>query len=334
MSQRFLIDDFDSDVIRNLKVGIVGYGNQGHAHALNLRDSGLDVRVGARDGGTGYQRAQTDGFLTLTIEEAVCTCDVLMVTLPDEVMPEVFRVQIQPLLRAGQCVLFAHGFGVVFGGVLEGVQEDLGVDIGLVGPKGAGVKLRAEYLAGRGLAGLVAVQHDATGQAWDKVLGYAEGLGCFRSVVLKTTFREETVTDLFGEQAVLCGGIPELLKAAFDTLVAAGYSPESAYFECIHEAKLITDLIYDRGISGMRQAISNTAEYGGFVTGPEVVGDRAKEAMAAALKRIESGEFGQRWMSEAGRGMPAMKANEIQEAKHESEPVGRRLRVEMGIQSD
>ncbi|MEZ5163010.1 MAG: ketol-acid reductoisomerase [Fimbriimonadaceae bacterium] len=311
-----------------LTVAVIGYGNQGHAHAQNLRDSGVKVIVGARASGKAHGHATADGFEVFEIADAVQNCDILMLTLPDVAMQEIVKHQVIPGLHEGQTVLFAHGFNVVYG-YLKFPKK---VDVGLVSPKGAGAKLRSQFLDGSGLAALVAVEQDATGEAWNRVLGYARGIGSFRSVVMETSFREETHTDLFGEQTVLCGGIPELLKMAFTTLVKAGYSPEAAYFECIHEAKLITDLIYDRGMEGMRQAISDTAEWGGFEVGPRVISRDAQKAMDESLRRIQSGEFAAEWMEECAKGQVHLRAQEVKETTHESVPVGQVLREKMKIQ--
>lgn len=319
--------EFDRSVLMGETVAVLGYGNQGRAHALNLRDSGFRVLVGARPGGGGALQAVNDGFAVLEIKDAAARADTMMVSLPDEVMAEVFVREVLPGVEAGNAVLFAHGFNVVYGFI--GLVE--GVDFGMVAPKGAGVKVRNEYLEGRGLACLAAVEQDASGKAWDRVLGWCWGLGGFRTLVMETNFREETHCDLFGEQTVLCGGIPELLKAGFETLVAAGYSPEAAYFECIHEAKLITDLIYARGIAGMRSAISNTAEWGGFEVGQSVIGEEARGAMKTALDRVQDGSFAAGWMAEARSGMRTMKALETEEEEHGSEAVGDDLRRKMGI---
>lgn len=311
-----------------LTVAVIGYGNQGHAHAQNLRDSGVKVIIGARSSGMAHRQANADGFQVYEIAEAVQICDILMLTLPDVAMQEIVKHHVIPGLREGKTVLFAHGFNVVYGYL----KFPKYVDVGLVSPKGAGAKLRSQFKEGSGLAALVAVEQDATGKAWNRVLGYAQGIGSFRSVVMETTFREETHTDLFGEQTVLCGGIPELLKMAFTTLVKAGYSPEAAYFECIHEAKLITDLIYDRGMEGMRQAISDTAEWGGFEVGPRVIAQETQKAMDESIRRIQNGDFASEWMDECAEGQVHLRAVEVKESTHESVLVGQMLRQKMKIQ--
>lgn len=328
MARFFSESDFNPELLQSSKIAILGFGNQGRAHALNLRDSGFNVIVGARTNGQSYDLAESDGFLTLEIDEAAKLADVVMVTLPDEAMAEIYRKKIEPNLAPGNTVLFAHGFNIVY----HFIKPDPHINVGMVSPKGAGAKLRSEYLSGRGLAALVAIHQDPSETTQNIALAYAHGLGAFRNLVLETSFREETHSDLFGEQTVLCGGIPELLKAGFETLVNAGYSPEAAYFECIHEAKLITDLIYDRGIAKMRKAISNTAEWGGFQVGETVINSQSKQAMKVALEKIQSGEFAENWMNEAENGLTTMQALENQEAVHPSEPTGKALRQKMGIE--
>ncbi|MDI9637291.1 ketol-acid reductoisomerase [Kamptonema cortianum] len=320
--------EFDESAAANLRYSVVGYGNQGRAHALNLRDSGRHVVVGAREGGSGYQQALADGFEPVALAEAVKSGEVVMLSLPDMVLPEIWSTEIESNLMSGQTLLFAHGFNVVYNLIDFGSK----VDIGLVSPKGAGAKLRSEFLEGRGLAALVSVHQDVSGQAWQRVLSYSHGIGSFRCLVMETTFREETHTDLFGEQTVLCGGIPELLKSAFNTLVDAGYSPEAAYFECVHEAKLITDLIYARGLAGMRQAISDTAEWGGLTVGQSIVGSATKTAMKEALDAIQSGEFAEEWSRECRAGQNRLKELESEESRLPVEQVGAHLRQQMGIE--
>jgi ketol-acid reductoisomerase len=288
---------------------------------LNLRDQGVGVVVGAREG-KGRQTALEDGFSPLSLADASCACDVLMMALPDESMADIYAAEIAPAVAPGMALMVCHGFAFHFG--LVSAPE--GVDVCLAAPKGSGASLRREYEAGGSLAGLVAVYQDASGSALELAKSYAWGLGCGRSVVIETTFEEECVTDLFGEQAVLCGGIPELIKAAFDVLVEAGYSPESAYLECLHEAKLITDLIYERGLKGMRQAISDTAEWGGYQTGTRLVDESVKAKMREVLKDIRSGGFAQSWVDEARAGKRELHRLREAEADSAIEDVGRRLR--------
>lgn len=317
------------EAIRSKRVAVVGYGNQGHAHALNLRDSGVDVRVGARPG-AGFDAAAAAGFEPVAIESAADWADVVMLCTPDVPMRHLFRDLVAPHLRAGDTVLFAHGFNVRYG--LIEVAE--GVDVALVSPKGPGAWLRREYEAGKGLAGLVAVHADPTGRAWETAVGYAWGLGCARVLMLETTFAEETESDLFGEQAVLCGGIPGLIKAAFETLVAEGFQPEVAYFECLHEAKLITDLLFERGLAGMRAAISDTAEWGGFCAEERVVGREARAGMRDLLRAIRSGDFAKEWIAEDADGRTRLAAYREEEGRHPIDAVGRDLRARMGLGSE
>lgn len=326
MARFFSDNEVDPSIIMASQVAIIGYGNQGHAHALNLRDSGASVLVGSYDGSKSGEAARQAGFDVRQVAEAVRESDVIMLTLPDVPMRGIFERDVAPELRAGQTVLFAHGFNIHYG-LLKPPSD---VDVALVSPKGAGAKLRSEYQAGRGLAALIAVHQDPSGRALDRALSYAWGIGSARALLMETSFREETETDLFGEQAVLCGGIPELLKAAFDTLVEAGYQPEAAYFECIHEAKLITDLIYARGLAGMRKAISDTAEWGGFNAGPRVIGWEAKDAMRKLLGDIRSGEFTREWIEEDANHRPRLEDLRQEEAAHASEAVGAELRRRMG----
>jgi ketol-acid reductoisomerase len=314
--------DVDPSLIKSRRVGVVGYGNQGRAHALNLRDSGVSVEVGLHEGSRSRERAREDGFAVLPVAELAPRADLLMLLTPDVPMRNVYREEIAPYLRPGQAIAFAHGFNVRYG-LIEPPPE---IDVLLVSPKGPGRQLRGEYEAGRGLAALVGVHQDATGQAWPLALSYAGALGCARRGILETTFAEETECDLFGEQAVLCGGLVELVKAGFDTLVEAGYSPEAAYYECFHEVKLITDLMFESGIAGMRRAISDTAEWGGFVSGPRVVGDEARQAMREVLERIQSGEFAREWIAESDAGSPNLNRYREEEAAHPIDKVRQRLK--------
>lgn len=306
-------------------VAVVGYGSQGRAHALNLRDEGLRVIAGIRPGGPSEAKAREDGMEAMTASEAAAQADVLMLSTQDAPMAGLYERDIAPHLRDGSLLLFAHGFAVVFGGL----KPAAGLDVGLIGPKGPGTALRSEYLAGRGLPCLAAVHQEATGRAWERTLAYAAAIGARRASVFKTTFREETVSDLFGEQAVLCGGIPDLLKAGYEVLVEAGVQPELAYFECVHEAKLIVDLIYARGFAGMRQAISDTAEWGGQTTGPNVIGPEAKSAMRQTLSRIVDGSFAAEWIEESASGAPRLLAGRQAEAGSSVEEAGAAVRREI-----
>ncbi|RMF14431.1 MAG: ketol-acid reductoisomerase [Alphaproteobacteria bacterium] len=317
--------DGDLGVIRKRRVAILGYGNQGHAHALNLRDSGVEVVIGAREGGTGARKAAEAGFPVLRFDEAAGSADVVMMTLPDEHIPAIYEREVAGSIRPGAALGFAHGLAVHFGLIVP--REDL--DVFLIGPKGAGRWLRAEYEAGRGLAALIAVHRDASGEAFAIALAYALALGCGRAGILETTFAEECETDLFGEQAVLCGGIPALIEAGFRTLVEAGYSPEMAYFECVHEAKLIVDLIAEGGFAYMRDRISTTAEYGGELAADRLVTDRTRAEMRAILDDIRSGTFARRLIADTGAGSPELERLRRRHPRDIDE-VGERVRRIVG----
>lgn len=304
------------------RVAILGYGNQGRAHVLNLRDQGVSVVVGARAGGKAHERATEDGFAPKSLSEATSGAEVVMLTLPDGAMPEVYRAEVEPHLLPGGLLLFAHGFNIVF----EQIQARSDVDVALVSPKAAGYGVRLAFEQGKGVPALVAVHQDVTGSAWLGAVSYAWGIGCARSLMLRTTFREETVTDLFGEQTVLCGGIPELIRAGFETLVAAGYSPEIAYFECLHETKLIVDLLVAKGLAGMHEAISDTASWGGLTVGPQIIDESLRNRMKESLEAIESGDFAQGWVSEQRAGRTKHRAAIQELAGTEVEQVGKTLR--------
>lgn len=321
MNLPFESESIDPSVLTERKIAILGYGNQGRAQALNLRDSGLDVVVGGRPG-KSLERAKQDKFMTLSLAEAANVADVLMVTLPDQHATRLINSEILPFLRDGQTLLFSHGYVVVFGEV----PWPAFVDIALVAPKGAGYGVRAAYERDSGVPGLVGVWQDASGCALATALAYAWGIGCHRQFILPTTFQEETVCDLFGEQAVLCGGIPALITAGFNTLVEAGYSPEVAYFECLHETKLIVDLLVAKGISGMREAISDTAAYGGLRTGTNLIDERVQANLRALLHRIENGEFAKEWNKEAELGGPIYSELRSAEADATIEKVGKEVR--------
>jgi ketol-acid reductoisomerase len=328
MAHFYSESDIDLSRIRSLKIAILGYGSQGRPHALNLRDSGLDVIVGLYEGSMSWPRAQAEGFNVVSVAEATQQADVLVFCLPDVKMAAIYAEHIAPHLRGGQTLLFIHGFAVHFG-LIRAPSE---VDIVLVAPKGAGYGVRQNYEEGFGVPGLIAVGQDCSGSGLQTALGYAWGIGCARVMLMETSFREETVTDLFGEQAVLCGGIPELIKAGFDTLVAAGYQPEAAYFECLHETKLIVDLLYARGLAGMRRAISDTAEYGGLTAGPAVVDQGVRERMKGVLDAIEAGAFTERWTRDDRMGRPELTSLEEAEAALPVEAVGAELRRAMRLE--
>jgi len=324
----FTAADLAGDYLQQATVAVLGYGNQGHAHAQNLRDSGTRVIVGARKGGASSAAAQKDGFEVMDVRGATAAADVVSVLLPDEIQTEVFSGEIAPSLRDGAALVFAHGFSVAF----DGIQIPRGLDVVLVAPKAQGHFLRSEYIAGRGVPCLLAVAEDASGQALPKALSYASRIGCLRAGAIETTFREEAVTDLFGEQAVLCGGVPELVKAAFETLVKRGYSPEVAYIECLQELKIIADLMYEGGIHSMRERISRTAAWGSFASGPRLVTDQTREALEAVLDDVESGRFAREWLAEARAGQIQLRARMGREVAHEIERAGRAARALMQSQ--
>ncbi len=317
--------DADLSLIENETICILGYGSQGHAHALNLRDSGLKVIVGLRPGGPSYEKAKADGFDPLPPEEACAQADIIMVLVPDQIQPKIYEKAIKPNLKAGKMLMFAHGFNIHFGQIVPPPD----VDVTMVAPKGPGHLVRREYERGAGVPCLVAVQQDATGKALKRALAYAKGIGGTRAGVLETTFREETETDLFGEQCVLCGGVSALIKAGFETLVEAGYQPEIAYFECCHELKLIVDLIYEGGLAFMRYSISDTAEYGDLTRGPRVINEEVKKEMKRILEEIQSGRFAREWILENQANRPVMNALRRREAEHQLEEVGAKLRAMM-----
>ncbi len=316
--------DIQENVLNGQKVAIIGYGSQGHAHALNLKESGVDVIVGVRKGGS-YTKAQEDGHQVFTVKEAAAQADVVMVLLPDEQQKKVYDEEIKDQLEAGNSLVFAHGFNVHFHQIVPPSE----VDVYLVAPKGPGHLVRRTYEQGAGVPALFAIYQDVSGQAKDKALAYAKAIGGARAGVLETTFKEETETDLFGEQAVLCGGLTSLVKAGFETLTEAGYQPELAYFECLHELKLIVDLMYEEGLEGMRYSISDTAQWGDFVSGPRVVDANVKESMKAVLTDIQNGTFAKEWIVENQVNRPRFNAINANENEHQIEVVGRKLREMM-----
>ncbi|MBA3658525.1 MAG: ketol-acid reductoisomerase [Gemmatimonadales bacterium] len=317
--------DADRDRLAGRTFGIIGYGSQGHAHALNLRDSGATVVVGLRKGGASWPRAEAEGLDVRPVAEAAAAADTLMVLTPDQDGREIYESGIRPGLRAGKTLMFAHGFNIHFGEIASPAD----VDVSMVAPKSPGHLLRSEFEAGRGVPGLVAVHQDASGEALANALAYASGIGCTRAGVLETSFKEETETDLFGEQAVLCGGATALVKASFETLTAAGYRPEMAYFECLHELKLIVDLMYRGGMQFMRNSISDTAEYGDYTRGPRVVTEETRAEMRKILEEIQSGAFAKEWLAENRSGRENFKRMRKADRDHELEQVGARLRAMM-----
>ena len=317
---------YEKDAVPTLiaarKVAILGYGSQGHAHALNLRDSGVDVRVGLREGSSSVGKAEAAGLRVVSIPTAAAEADLIMILLPDTEQQAIYERDIAPNLSQGDAVFFAHGFNIRF----ELIKPPPGVDVGMVAPKGPGHLVRRTYVEGGGVPSLIAVAQDASGKTRDLALSYAHGIGATRAGVLDTTFAEETETDLFGEQVVLCGGLTSLIQAGFETLVEAGYQPESAYFECLHEVKLIVDLIYEHGIAGMRFSISDTAEYGDLTRGPRVINDAVKAEMKRILGEITSGSFAQEWVAENKAGRPRFNALREAGKQHPIEQVGAELR--------
>lgn len=314
--------DADLKVLKDKTVAIIGYGSQGHAHAQNLRDSGIKVVVGQRPGSENYALAKEHGFKPVSADKAAQMADLIMILLPDEVQSQVYENDIKPHLTKGKALLFAHGFNIHFSQIIP--PKD--VDVFLIAPKGPGHLVRRTFTEGGGVPCLVAIEQNATKQALKIALAYAKGIGGTRSGVIETTFREETETDLFGEQAVLCGGISSLIKAGFETLVEAGYQPEMAYFECMHEMKLIVDLMYEGGLSRMRYSISNTAEYGDYVSGPRLINENVKKEMKNVLKDIQSGKFAREFILEARAKYPMFYTTRKNEANHQIEKVGAQLR--------
>jgi ketol-acid reductoisomerase len=318
----FYDDDADLDRLSGRTVAVIGYGSQGHAHALNLRDSGVSVVVGLRPSSASVAAARAEGLEVLPPAEAAAKGDLVMILTPDELQARLHREEIAPGLSEGDTLLFAHGFAIHFGQVVP----PPGVDVIMCAPKGPGHLVRRTYVEGAGTPALVAVAQDASGEGLQTALAYAKGIGATRAGVIETTFGEETETDLFGEQVVLCGGLTELVRAGFDTLTEAGYNPDLAYFECLHELKLIVDLMYEKGISGMRYSISNTAEYGDLTRGRRIITEETRREMRTILAEIQNGEFAKEWLSENQVGRPQFNALERRDAEHKVEEVGKRLR--------
>lgn len=316
--------DAELSVLKGKTIAVIGYGSQGHAQAQNLRDSGLQVVIGLREG-KSFDTAKNDGFEVLSVAEAVSRADVVQILMPDETQASVYKNDIEPNLKNGAALMFSHGFNVHFGQIVA--PKD--ADVLLVAPKSPGHMVRRTYVEGFGVPGLIAIEQDATGNAKAIGLAYAKGIGCTRAGVIETSFREETETDLFGEQAVLCGGVSELIKAGFETLTEAGYAPEMAYFECLHELKLIVDMVYEGGLSSMRDSISNTAEYGDYVTGPRIITSETKKAMKEVLADIQQGKFARDFILENQSGRAFLTATRRNEAAHPVEVVGSQLREMM-----
>lgn len=326
MARIFYQQDCDLQKLAGKTVAIIGYGSQGHAHALNLKDSGVDVIVGLYEGSKSWAKAEAQGLKVMTSAEAAKAADIIMILINDEKQAALYKESIEPNLTEGKTLAFAHGFNIHFGCI----KPPKNVNVIMIAPKGPGHTVRSEYQAGKGVPCLIAVEQDATGDAWDIGLAYALGIGGARAGVLETTFRTETETDLFGEQAVLCGGVCALMEAGFNTLVEAGYKPENAYFECIHEMKLIVDLIFNAGFEGMRYSISDTAEYGDYVSGKRIIGDEAKKAMKQVLTEIQDGTFAKNWILENQVGRTMFNAARAAHADTLAAKTGRELRAKMG----
>ena len=317
--------DCDLSIIQGKKVAIIGYGSQGHAHALNLQDSDVDVTVGLRANSSSWKKAENAGLKVAEVEEAVKAADVVMILTPDEFQKQLYSDVIEPNIKEGATLAFAHGFAIHY----NQVEPRSDLDVIMVAPKAPGHTVRSEFTKGGGIPDLIAIYQDASGQAKQLALSYAAGVGGGRSGIIETTFKDETETDLFGEQAVLCGGAVELVKMGFETLTEAGYAPEMAYFECLHELKLIVDLMYEGGIADMNYSISNNAEYGEYVTGSEVINEQSREAMRNALKRIQSGEYAKMFIAEGAANYPSMTARRRNNADHQIEKTGAKLRAMM-----
>ncbi|MFY9175514.1 MAG: ketol-acid reductoisomerase [Peptococcia bacterium] len=325
MAKMFYDQDANLSLLEGKKVAVVGYGSQGHAHAQNLKDSGVDVIVALRKDSKSWPIAEEDGFQVYPVAEAAELADVIMLLVPDEKQAEIYKNEIEPGLEPGNALVFAHGFNIHFGQIIPPAD----VDVFMAAPKGPGHMVRRLYREGTGIPGLVAVYQDATGKAMDLALAYAKGIGCTRAGVLLTSFEEETETDLFGEQVVLCGGLTEMIRAGFDTLVEAGYQPESAYFEVCHELKLIIDLIYEGGIAGMRYSISDTAEYGDMMIGRRIITEETRKEMKKVLREIQDGTFARNWILENQAGRPNYNSIKRIDANHPVEKVGKELRAKM-----
>lgn len=322
MAKIYYQEDCNLSMLEGKTIAVIGYGSQGHAHALNAKESGCRVIIGLYEGSKSWAKAEAAGFEVYTAADAAKKADIIMILINDEKQAQMYKNSIEPNLEAGNVLMFAHGFAIHFGQIIP--PSD--VDVVMIAPKGPGHTVRSQYKEGKGVPCLIAVHQNATGKAHDIGLAYALAIGGARAGVLQTTFREETETDLFGEQAVLCGGVTALMKAGFETLVEAGYEPESAYFECIHEMKLIVDLIFESGFAGMRYSISNTAEYGDYITGPKIVTDETKKAMKKILSDIQDGTFAKNWLLENQVNCPNFNATRKKEAAHQLEKTGTELR--------
>lgn len=327
MANIYYENSADLSVLNNKTVGIVGYGSQGHAHALSLKDSGINVIVGLYEGSSSWEKAEAEGLKVSTVPELSQASDIIMMLVPDHLQGRIYRESIEPYLDSTKTLMFAHGFNIHYGQIVP--PEN--VDVSMIAPKAPGHRVREIFTQGAGVPGLLAIHQDPSGNAVQNALAYAKGIGCTRAGVLDTTFKEETETDLFGEQTILCGGVTSLVKAGFETLVEAGYQPESAYFECMHELKLIVDLLYQGGMEYMRYSVSDTAEYGDYSRGPRVIDERVKENMKQVLKEIQDGTFAREWIAENDEGRPRFNAMRQQDTKHPIEQVGQSLRDMMGF---
>jgi ketol-acid reductoisomerase len=327
MAKVYYEQDADKSLLKGKQVAIIGYGSQGHAHALNLRDSGVSVVVGLYDGSPSAERAKEEGLKVMSVADATKASDVIMILLPDEKQKKIYTESILPNLRQGQTLMFAHGFNIHFGQI----QPPATIDVSMIAPKAPGHRVRELYQDGVGVPALLAVHQDASGHAKQTALAYAQAMGHLKAGVIETTFKEETESDLFGEQTVLCGGASALVKASFETLVEAGYQPEIAYFECMHELKLIVDLFYEGGLAYMRYSVSDTAEYGDYTRGPRIVTAQTKETMKQILKEIQSGEFAKQWIEENEKGRPNFGPMREKEKNHPIEVVGAKLRKMMSF---
>ena len=330
MATMFYENDADPSLIRDRTIGVIGYGSQGHAHALNLKDNGLDVIVGLYEGSKSWPKAEGDGLRVALVADAARESDIIMVLIPDTTQSQVYKESIRPHLVPGKTLMFAHGFNIHYKTVVP--PDD--VDVSMVAPKAPGHRMREVFTRGSGVPGLLAIHQDVSGQAREIGLAYARGVGCTRAGVLETTFKEETETDLFGEQTVLCGGVTALIKAAFETMVEAGYQPESAYFECMHELKLIVDLLYQGGMGYMRYSVSDTAEYGDYTRGPVVIDEHVKDNMKKVLAAVQDGSFAREWIAENDEGRPRFNRLRRENAEHPIESIGQELRDMMSFLKD
>lgn len=325
MAKMYYSEDCNKEILKGKTIAVIGYGSQGHAHALNLHESGHDVIVGLYEGSQSKEKAAVAGLKAMNTDEAVQKADIVMILVNDETQPQIYNSSIKPYLREGMTLCFAHGFNIHYGQITPPAN----IDVIMIAPKGPGHTVRSQYLEGKGVPCLIAIEQDYTGRAKETALSYADGIGGARAGVLETTFKEETETDLFGEQAVLCGGVTALMKAGFETLVEAGYQPESAYFECIHEMKLIIDLVVEGGLSMMRYSISDTAEYGDYTVGPRIITEETKKEMKKVLTEVQNGEFARNWILENQSNRPYFNSRRRIEAEHQAETVGKELRAKM-----